>query len=76
MNLRRALAISRKQFLTLRHDPRSVALILIAPIFATLVFGFAFGTEVSHVPVVIVNHDGFDGFRLGRSIRGLGEPAA
>ena len=57
MNLRRAAAVSRKQFLTLRHDPRSVALILVAPVFATLVFGFAFGTEVSHVPVVIVNHD-------------------
>ncbi|MFA5860273.1 MAG: ABC-2 transporter permease [Candidatus Thermoplasmatota archaeon] len=57
MKLARSLAISRKQFLTLRHDPRSLGLILVAPIFAMLVFGFAFGAEVSHVPVVIVNHD-------------------
>lgn len=57
MKLARSLAISRKQFLTLRHDPRSVGLILVAPILAMLVFGFAFGTEVAHVPVVIVNHD-------------------
>ena len=57
MNTGRALAITRKQFHTLRHDPRSVALILVAPIFAMVVFGFAFGTEIQHVPVVIVNHD-------------------
>jgi ABC-2 type transport system permease protein len=57
MKLARSLAISRKQFLTLRHDPRSVGLILVAPIFAMLVFGFAFGSEVSHVPTMIVNKD-------------------
>jgi ABC-2 type transport system permease protein len=53
----RVLAITRKTFLTLRHDPRSVALILLAPIMAMLVFGFAFGTEVSHVRTVVVNED-------------------
>jgi ABC-2 type transport system permease protein len=57
VNLGRSLAISRKQFLTLRHDPRSLGLILVAPILAMVVFGFAFGSEVQHVPVVIVNHD-------------------
>src|SRR5579885_3195029 len=57
MNLSRALAVTRKQFHSLRHDPRSVALILFAPILAMVVFGFAFGTEVQHVPIVIVNHD-------------------
>lgn len=57
MNGRRVLAVARKTFLTLRHDPRSIALILLAPIMAMLVFGFAFGTEVSHVKTVVVNED-------------------
>lgn len=57
MNLGRVLAVSRKTFLTLRHDPRSIALILVAPIMAMLVFGFAFGTEVSHVRTLVVNDD-------------------
>lgn len=57
MNARRVLAVSRKTFLTLRHDPRSVGLILFAPIMAMLVFGFAFGTEVSHVRTVVVDED-------------------
>lgn len=57
MNGRRVLAISRKTFLTLRHDPRSVALILVAPIMAMVVFGFAFGSEVRDVRAVVVNED-------------------
>lgn len=57
MNAARVWAITRKQFLTLRHDPRSIGLILVAPILAMAVFGFAFGSDVNHVPVAIVNHD-------------------
>lgn len=57
MKLHRVLAISRKTLLSLRHDPRSVALMLLAPVMAMLVFGFAFGTEVQHVDVVVVNED-------------------
>lgn len=57
MNLRRAFAITQKTFLTLRHDPRSIGLILVAPVLAMLVFGFAFGTEVKDVETLIVNHD-------------------
>lgn len=55
--MHRVWAITRKQFLTLRHDPRSIGLILVAPILAMAVFGFAFGSEVKHVPVAVVNHD-------------------
>jgi ABC-2 type transport system permease protein len=51
------MAITRKQFHSLRHDPRTVALIIVAPFLATVVFGFAFGTEIEHIPIVVVNHD-------------------
>jgi ABC-2 type transport system permease protein len=57
MNPKRVLAITRKTLTSLRHDPRSVALMLIAPIMAMLIFGFAFSGETKHVPVTIVNDD-------------------
>lgn len=57
MKLARVLAVTRKVFLSLRHDPRTIALMLLAPILAMLVFGFAFGTETHNVPTIIVNHD-------------------
>lgn len=57
MNAGRILAVARKTFLTLRHDRRSVGLILVAPIMAMLVFGFAFGTEVGNVKTLVVNED-------------------
>lgn len=57
MNPSRITAVSRKVFLTLRHDPRTVALMLLAPVMAMLIFGFAFGSETKDVRTVIVNQD-------------------
>jgi ABC-2 type transport system permease protein len=57
VKLDRVLAITRKQFLTLRHDPRSLALMLLAPIMAMVVFGFAFGNETRDVRTLVVNED-------------------
>jgi ABC-2 type transport system permease protein len=50
-------AIARKQFLTLKHDHRTLALMLVAPVMAMLIFGFAFGNPPKHVPVIVVNQD-------------------
>ena len=50
-------AIARKQFLTLRHDKRTLALMLLAQIMAMLIFGFAFGSSPKHVTVIVVNQD-------------------
>lgn len=58
MNLARTFAITRKQFLTLRHDHRTLALMLVAPIMAMLIFGYAFGNGTKHVPVTIIDQDG------------------
>lgn len=57
MDARRILAVTSKTLRSLRHDPRTVALMLLAPIMAMLIFGFAFGSEARHVPVRIVNED-------------------
>lgn len=57
MKAARILAVTRKTLSSLRHDPRTVALMLLAPIMAMLIFGFAFGSETKHVPVAVVNED-------------------
>jgi ABC-2 type transport system permease protein len=57
MKASRIFAVTRKVLTSLRHDPRSVALMLIAPIMAMLIFGFAFGGETKHVPITVVNED-------------------
>lgn len=57
MNALRVLAVARKVFQTLRHDPRTVALMLVAPIMAMLIFGFAFGSETTDVRTIVVNED-------------------
>ncbi len=57
MKIRRALSISRRIALGLRHDPRTVALILLGPVVAMFVFGLAFSGEVRHVKVGVVNLD-------------------
>ena len=57
MNARRTLAVSRRVLRGLRHDRRSMGLILVAPIMAMFVFGIAFSGEVSDVPVALVNLD-------------------
>ncbi|MFO8009985.1 MAG: ABC transporter permease [Dehalococcoidia bacterium] len=57
MRIKRALAISKRILRGLRHDPRTVALIIIAPILAMTLFGLAFSGEVKDVDVVVVNLD-------------------
>ncbi|HUR68127.1 MAG TPA: ABC transporter permease [Candidatus Thermoplasmatota archaeon] len=57
MNGRRTLAIAKKVLRSLKHDPRSIALMLVAPILAMAIFGFAFGSDLKHVPLAVVNED-------------------
>ena len=57
MNPRRALSVTGRIFHSLRHDRRSVALIVIAPVLAMVLFGIAFSEEVHDVDVVVVNRD-------------------
>ncbi len=57
MRVRRSLSVARRIFLGLRHDPRTVALILLGPIVAMFVFGLAFSGDVRHVRVGVVKLD-------------------
>lgn len=57
MNTRRTLAVSRRVLRGIRHDRRSMGLILVAPIMAMFVFGVAFSGDVSDVPIAVVELD-------------------
>ncbi len=53
----RALTITRRVFRTLRHDRRTLAMMLVAPMLMMCLFSLAFAGEVEHVKVVVVNLD-------------------
>lgn len=57
MKLSRAFAITKRIFIGLRHDRRTLALILVAPLLAMFIFGIAFSGDVTNVAVVVVNLD-------------------
>jgi len=57
MKAPRFLAVTKRIFLDLKNDRRTLALIFIAPVFAMFVFGLAFSGEVRNVRVEVVNLD-------------------
>ena len=57
MSFRRAFAITKRIFRGLRHDRRTLALIVIAPVLAMCIFGVAFSGEVKNVAVIVVDSD-------------------
>ena len=73
MNARRTLAISKKVLRSLKHDKRSIALMLVAPILAMSIFGYAFGSEIRDVPVALVDEDA--GPLAGRVVDAIGRDA-
>jgi len=62
MNIRRALSVTKRIFLGLRNEKRTLVLIFVAPVIAMFVFGLAFSGDVKDVHVVVVNHD--EGFQI------------
>lgn len=65
LNARRILAIINKEFIQIRRDPRTVALILLMPIMQLLLFGYAVSNNVDHVSTAVLNLD------IGRQSREL-----
>jgi drug efflux transport system permease protein len=57
MKLQRLLAVSRKEFIHLLRDPRSLAIGIALPIVMLLLFGFALTLDVDHVPIVVWNQN-------------------
>jgi ABC-2 type transport system permease protein len=57
VKLSRILVVTRRIFLGLKRDRRSIGMMIVAPIMAMFVFGIAFSGDVKDVDVVIINSD-------------------
>jgi ABC-2 type transport system permease protein len=86
MNLRRLLAVARKELIQLRRDPRSLILAFFLPPFLILFFGFAIQFDVDDIRLVVVDQDrtqastrlveAFTSSRYFRVTERLDDPAA
>ncbi len=57
MNFKRILAISNKEFIQIRRDPRSLALAIFIPILLLLIFGYALSLDIDRVQTIVWNQD-------------------
>lgn len=58
MKIRRLLAISRKEFLHIRRDPRSLGMAIAIPMLLILLFGYALTLDVDNVPIAVWDQSG------------------
>lgn len=58
MNLRRLLAMARKEAIHIRRDPRSLGLAVGIPMLMLLMFGYALTLDVNRVPFVVWDQSG------------------
>jgi len=57
MNWHRILRIIGKEFIQLKRDPRLLRLVLIAPVFQLLIFGYSVTTDVTHIGTAVLDED-------------------
>jgi ABC-2 type transport system permease protein len=57
MNLRRLRAVSKKEFLHILRDPRSMLMALALPLLMLLLFGFALTLDVDRIPAYVWDLD-------------------
>ena len=58
MSWTRIAAMTRKEMLQIRRDPRSLLIILVIPLIQLFIFGYAVNLDVKHVPLCIYDRDG------------------
>ncbi len=57
LSLRRLLAVSRKEVLQLRRDPRSMAFAFLIPAFMIVFFGYAISFDVKDIKLAVLDQD-------------------
>ena len=57
MKAQRVLAVARRALTGLRHDRRTIAFLLLIPLFMITLFGYTFGGELQDVKICIVDLD-------------------
>ncbi len=58
MNLRRTTAMSRKEFIQIRRDPRSFVIALFLPLIQILLLGYGARLDANHIPVYVLDQEG------------------
>jgi len=53
---KRIFSISRKEFLHIIHDPRSLIIIIVLPVLQLLMFGYALNMEIQNIDMAVVDH--------------------
>jgi ABC-2 type transport system permease protein len=53
---KRIISISRKEFLHIIHDPRSLIIIIVLPVLQLLIFGYALNMEIQNIDIAVIDH--------------------
>jgi ABC-2 type transport system permease protein len=68
-SIKRSAAVARRVLTQIRRDRRTLAMLVAMPAVIMLIFGFALGGQVSHVPIVVDNQDaGYASLHIGSHI--------
>jgi ABC-2 type transport system permease protein len=57
MDVGRLIAMSRKEWLQIRRDPRSLILAFVLPLFLLLFFGYAISWDVDEISIAVLDRD-------------------
>jgi len=57
MNLKRIWAISSKEFIQIKRDPRSLGLAIVIPVLLLIIFGYGLSLDIDRVRTVVWNQD-------------------
>jgi len=69
VNLKNSIIIAKRICKQIRHDKRTMAMLIITPLVIMFIFGYSFGGELTGVKVIVVNYDeGFGGENLAEKI--------
>jgi len=85
VNLRRILAIARKELIQVRRDPRSLAIALLLPVMQMFLLGYGISLDITNIPTCVYDQEGSQHsqallarfkasryFRVVRSVRDYG----
>ncbi|MFZ5814198.1 MAG: ABC transporter permease [Bacillota bacterium] len=68
--LQRMLALAQKEFIQIRRDKRTLAMMIVIPVIWLLLFGYAFTFDIDEVAVAVVDLSGTAaGERVARAVR-------
>jgi ABC-2 type transport system permease protein len=56
-HIKRIIAISKKEFLHIIHDSRSLMIIFVLPVMQLIMFGYALNMEVQNIDLAVIDND-------------------